>query len=88
MEVNGLTFFEAIEEMYNGKVVQIVGSTIGNIKFKDGGKFCMCRGCIFLYEENISYETAGAMVYCPSFRYKVLENISHDTYFWPKKQKD
>lgn len=63
-----MDWFDAVEAMYKGNVVQYVGTTNGNVWTSTGGQFCMLRGVIFSFP-NPTLENAGAMVFDPQFRY-------------------
>ena len=65
-------YFEALEAMHEGKVVQYVGTKNGNVYTNDGAKFCMHRGCIFEYRNGVAVpDTQGVMVYDPDFVYEI-----------------
>lgn len=62
-------YHEAIKEMHKGNVVQYLGTTNGHVFVDGGARFCMCRGCIFLYDKEPKWDKIGHMVYDPDFRY-------------------
>ena len=76
-----INYHESITQMYNGNVVQFIGTVNGNIFTDDGAKFCMQRGVVFDYP---SLTIQGLQVYDPDFRYK-LTGETVDTSIWPKQ---
>ena len=66
-----IDYHEAIREMYLGNVVKYIGNVNGNVWSDNGASFCMCRGCIFLYDKKIKWNKLGYMVYDPDFRYEL-----------------
>lgn len=81
-----MNYFEAIESMAKGNVVQYIGTVNGNVFTERGSTFCMMRGVIFKYSEGKAlYKTAGHMVYDPDFRYKET-GATVDPRDWPVKQ--
>ena len=48
-----IDYHEAVREMYKGNVVKYVGTVNGNVMRDNGASFCMCRGCIFLFDEGV-----------------------------------
>ena len=77
-----IDYHEAIEEMYQGRVVRFLGTVNGNVWTDRGGKFCMCRGIIFSYDNEPIPGTHGSIVYDPDFRYE-LTGETVDTRWWP-----
>ena len=47
-----IDYSEALQEMHKGNVVKYVGTVNGNVMSDNGASFCMCRGCIFLFDKN------------------------------------
>lgn len=79
-----INFFEALEYMHGGGVVQYMGTVNGNCFIETGESFCMCRGVVFKYDrikKCVDGFSMGA-VYDPGFRYKKLD-IKIDTRIWP-----
>lgn len=67
-----IDYHEAVIQMHKGFVVQYVGTVNGNVMSDNGASFCMCRGCIFLFDNGkIKWNKLGYMVYDPDFRYKL-----------------
>ncbi len=67
-----IDYHEAIREMYKGNVVKYVGTVNGDVMSDNGASFCMCRGCIFLFDSGvIKWNKLGYMVYDPDFRYEL-----------------
>lgn len=82
-----IDYHEAIKEMHSGNVVRYIGTVNGNIWTDKGSSFCMCRGVIFRYRDNLpEYRSHGSMVYDPDFRYK-LTGETVDKRYWPTKPK-
>lgn len=82
MNEQHIDYHEAIRQMHKGFVVQYAGTVNGEV-WKRGIKFCMQRGCIFVYgDKAISYKSIGSMVYDPDFRY-ILTGETVDTRDWP-----
>ena len=82
-----IDYFEALREMHQGKGVKYVGTVNGNVWSDKGGSFCMCRGCIFLFDAGeIKWNKLGYMVYDPDFRYE-LTGETVDTRWWYKGYK-
>jgi len=80
-------YHEAIRQMHEGNVVQYAGTVNGQV-WKRGLKFCMQRGCIFVYDHGvIPYKSIGSMVYDPDFRY-ILTNETVDPRGWVNNPKD
>jgi hypothetical protein len=75
-----IDYLTAISEMYQGKVVQYVGTVNGNIFIEDGAKMCMIRGVVFDYPVQ---KVARVPLYDPDFRYR-LTGETVDTTIWPK----
>ena len=48
-----IDYHEALKEMHLGRVVKYVGTVNGNVMTDNGASFCMCRGCIFLFDEGV-----------------------------------
>ena len=77
-----IDYYEALREMHRGNVVKYVGTVNGNVMSDNGASFCMCRGCIFLFDnEQIKWNKLGRMVYDPDFRY-VLTGETVDPRAW------
>jgi hypothetical protein len=76
-----IDYYEALKEMHSGNVVKYVGTVNGNVWSNNGAKFCMCRGCIFMYDKEIKWNKLGYMIYDPDFRYE-LTGESVDTRAW------
>jgi len=67
-----MNWHEAVDEMYRGNVVKYIGTVNGNVMSDNGASFCMCRGCIFLFDDGvIKWNKLGYMVYDPDFRYEL-----------------
>lgn len=67
-----IDYHDAIKEMHKGNVVKYVGTVNGDVWSDNGASFCMCRGCIFLFDDGeIEWNKVGYMVYDPDFRYKL-----------------
>lgn len=64
-------FHEAIRLMHQGKVVKFIGTVNGNVRNDNGASFCMCRGCVFLFDDGVKWDKLGYMVYDPDFRYQL-----------------
>ena len=47
-----IDYYEALREMHRGNVVKYVGTVNGNVMSDNGASFCMCRGCIFLFDKG------------------------------------
>ena len=66
-----MNYFEAITLMHQGHVIQFTGTKNGDIKTMKGQKFCMLRGCIFMFSRSGAIKkTMGSMVYDPDFIYE------------------
>lgn len=66
-----MNYCEALQEMHKGNVVKYIGTVNGSIWTDNGASFCMCRGCIFLFDGGIiKWNKLGYMVYDPDFRYE------------------
>jgi hypothetical protein len=76
-----LNYAEALREMHKGNVVKYVGTVNGHITPSKESKFCMCRGCVFLYAGGINWDKIGCMVYDPDFRYMLTGEVV-DTNDW------
>lgn len=84
-----IDYATALQEMHKGNVVQYIGTVNGNVWSDNGASFCMCRGCIFLYDKNIKWGKLGYMVYDPDFRYKLTgETVDPRAWKPEKKRKD
>lgn len=67
-----IDYHEAIRQMHLGNVVKYIGTINGFVWTDDGSSFCMCRGCIFVFENGaIKWKKMGYMVYDPDFRYEL-----------------
>jgi hypothetical protein len=83
-----IDYHEAVRQMHLGHVVKYMGTVNGNVFTDNGASFCMCRGCIFLYDDEIKWNKLGYMVYDPDFRYE-LTGETVDTRAWkPEKKKE
>ena len=85
VENKRMNWHEAVDEMYKGNVVKYIGTENGQVWTDKGGSFCMCRGVIFVYRNDIPSPPKGAMVYDPDFRYE-LTGKTVDTRSWPLKE--
>ena len=81
-----MTYSEALQEMHRGNVVRYIGTLNGPVWSKNGAEFCMCRGCIFLYDNEIRWNKLGYMVYDPDFRYE-LTGVTVDPRAWKPEKK-
>jgi hypothetical protein len=81
-----LNYFQALEEMHRGNVVKYVGTVNGPVWSQNGAKFCMCRGCVFLFDDGIKWLKVGYMVYDPDYRYE-LTGESVDPRAWMPEKK-
>jgi hypothetical protein len=77
-------YHEALKQMHEGKVVEYVGTVNGNVNGSHRTKFCMLRGCIFLFESGQgAVNTKKQMVYDPNFRYQLTgETISTNSWVY------
>ena len=66
-----IDYYDALKEMHKGNVVKYVGTVNGPVWSDNGASFCMCRGCIFLFDDGIKWGKLGYMVYDPDFRYEL-----------------
>ena len=66
-----IDYHEALKQMHQGFVVKYIGTVNGNVMSDNGASFCMCRGCIFLYDKKPIWNKVGYMVYDPDFRYEL-----------------
>ena len=83
-----IDYYEALREMHRGNVVKYVGTVNGNVMSDNGASFCMCRGCIFLFDRGeIKWNKLGYMVYDPDFRYE-LTGETVNTRDWPNKKRE
>lgn len=84
-----MNYHDAVESMHKGNVVKYIGTVNGNVMTDNGASFCMCRGCIFLYDDGQpQWNKIGYMVYDPDFRYE-LTGETVDTRAWkPEKKND
>jgi len=81
-----IDYFEALKEMNTGKVVKYVGTVNGNVWSDNGASFCMCRGCIFLFDAGeIKWNKLGYMVYDPDFRYELTGETVDPRAWKPEK---
>ena len=78
----------ALVEMHRGNVVKYIGTVNGNVMTNNGASFCMCRGCIFLYDGVIKWNKLGYMVYDPDFRYEVTGEKVDPRAWKPEKNRD
>ena len=83
-----IDYFQALKEMHQGKVVKYVGTVNGNVMTDNGGSFCMCRGCIFLFDDGIKWNKLGYMVYDPDFRYEPTGETVDPRAWKPEKNRD
>ena len=84
-----IDYHEALQEMHKGNVVKYVGTVNGNVWSDNGGSFCMCRGCIFLFDRGeIKWNNLGCMVYDPDFRYELTDETVDPRAWKPEKNKD
>lgn len=82
-----IDYHEAVKQMHKGNVVRYIGTVNGNIWFKGGASYCMCRGVIFCYRDGKPDHTAeNCIVYDPDFRYE-LTGETVDTRWWYKGYK-
>jgi hypothetical protein len=83
-----IDYHEAVRQMHLGNVVKYVGTVNGNVWTDRGASFCMCRACIFLYDQGVKWNRIGHMLYDPDFRYE-LTGEKVDTRAWkPEKKQD
>ena len=83
-----IDYHEAILQMHQGNVVKYIGTVNGNVMTENGLSFCMCRGCIFLFDDGIRWNKLGYMVYDPDFRYELTgETVDPRAWKPEKKQK-
>ena len=80
-DMTQLDYHDAVREMHKGNVVKYIGTINGNVWTDRGGSFCMCRGCIFLFDGGIKWNKLGPMIYDPGFRYE-LTGQAVDTRAW------
>jgi len=84
-----MNYSEALQEMYKGNVVRLVGTANGNAMVNNGARFCMCRGCIFLFNDGtINWNTMGRMVYDPDFLYEATGETVDQQGWKPKDEYD
>ena len=81
-----LDYHEALKEMHKGNVVKYIGTVNGNVMSDNGASFCMCRGCIFLFDDGIKWNKLGYMVYDPDFRYKLTGETVDPRAWKPEKR--
>lgn len=86
MDYNMIDYHQAIKEMHKGHVVQYIGTVNGPVWSDRGAMFCMCRGCIFLFDKEIKWNKMGYMVYDPDYRYKITD-LTVDTRAWKQEDK-
>lgn len=82
-----IDYHEALREMHKGNVVLYVGTINGNVWSDNGAKFCMCRGCVFMFDDGIQWNKMGYMVYDPDFRYE-LTGETVDPRAWKPQRSD
>ena len=84
-----IDYHEAVREMHKGNVVKYVGTVNGNVMSNNGANFCMCRGCIFLFDGGeIKWNKLGYMVYDPDFRYVLTGETVNPRAWKPEKNRD
>lgn len=84
-----MNYAEALQEMHRGNVVRYIGTVNGPVWSTNGAEFCMCRGCIFLFDKEIKWNKLGYMVYDPDFRYELTgEKVDPRAWKPEKKRKD
>jgi hypothetical protein len=82
-----IDYHEAVRQMHKGNVVRYIGTANGNIWFKGGASYCMCRGIIFCYRDGKpDHKAQNCIVYDPDFRYE-LTGETVDTRWWYKGYK-
>ena len=84
-----IDYSEALREMHKGNVVKYVGTVNGNVMSDRGASFCMCRGCIFLFDDGvIKWNKLGYMVYDPDFRYELTGETVDPRAWKPERKTD
>ena len=84
-----MNWHEAINEMYKGNVVRYIGTENGPVWTDKGASFCMCRGCIFLFNDGvIKWNKLGYMVYDPDYRYELTGETVDPRAWKPEKKTD
>lgn len=83
-----IDYATALVEMHKGNVVKYIGTVNGNVMSNNGAEFCMCRGCIFLYDGEIKWNKLGYMVYDPDFRYELTGEKVDPRAWKPEKKAD
>ena len=84
-----MNYAEGLQEMHKGNVVKYIGTVNGPVWSNNGASFCMCRGCIFLYDKEPKWNKLGYMVYDPDFRYELTgETVDPRAWKPEKKRKD
>ena len=85
-----IDYNQALVQMHQGNVVKYVGTVNGNVMSNNGASFCMCRGCIFLFDRGeIKWNKLGYMVYDPDFCYELTgEKVDPRAWKPEKKRKD
>lgn len=84
-----MNWHEAVDEMHKGNVVRYVGTVNGNVMSDRGASFCMCRGCIFLFDSGvIKWNKLGYMVYDPDYRYELTGETVDPRAWNPEKKTD
>jgi hypothetical protein len=84
-----LNYSQALEEMHQGRVVRYIGTVNGPVWSDNGACFCMCRGCIFLFDDGvIKWNKLGYMVYDPDFRYELTGETVDPRAWKPEKNAD
>ena len=84
-----IDYFQALKEMHTGKVVKYAGTANGNVMSDNGASFCMCRGCIFLFDDGvIKWNKLGYMVYDPDYRYELTGETVDPRAWKPEKNRD
>ena len=83
-----IDYHEAVRQMHLGNVVKYIGTINGFVWSDNGAEFCMCRGCIFLYDKEIKWNKLGYMVYDPDFRYELTGETVDPRAWKPEKKKN
>jgi len=84
-----IDYHEAIRQMHRGNVVKYVGTVNGNVMSDNGVSFCMCRGCIFIFDKGeIKWNKSGYMVYDPDFRYELTGETVDPRAWKPEKNQN
>lgn len=82
-----IDYHEALREMHKGNVVKYLGTVNGHVFVDNGSSFCMCRGCVFIYDRQPQWDKIGHMVYDPDFRYHITGETV-DPRAWEYQQRD